>query len=156
MRSRVEPRCGRAAFIAIGLVSTLLAPPAIHAQAQRLATAELSIGGHALLAELADTEALRSYGLMNRRYLPPDHGMLFVFQTPGRPCFWMKNTPLPLSIAFISPSGHIVNIEDMSPNTLDAHCAAGRIRYALEMNQGWFAQHGIRAGARVDGLPGIP
>lgn len=79
--------------------------------------------------------------------------MLFVFDTVDQPCFWMKNTPLPLSIAFIDPDGTIVNIADMAPRSLDAHCPVKPIRYALEMEQGWFKNQGVEAGAKVTSLP---
>lgn len=123
------------------------------AQSLLLPTAQLTIGPHAVDAEVAATESSRSYGLMNRSSLPPDHGMLFVFDEVGMPCFWMKNTPLPLSIAFIDSQGVIVNIADMQPHSLDGHCPTGPIVYALEMQQGWFQQHQVQAGANVDNLP---
>ncbi len=118
-----------------------------------LPTAQLQIGPHTVQAEVAATEASRSYGLMNRASLPPDHGMLFVFESVGMPCFWMKNTPLPLSIAFLDTSGRIVNIADMQPYSLDNHCPTGPIAYALEMEQGWFRQRQIKAGSVVTNLP---
>ncbi len=136
-----------------GLALALFNPPQVHAQAQRLSTVSLDVQGYTVQAELADTETTRSYGLMHRQSLPPNHGMLFQFEAPSRPCFWMKNTPLPLSIAFISATGQIVNLADMQPNTEFPHCAAGAILYALEMPQGWFAERGIAAGHRIGGLP---
>jgi len=90
---------------------------------------------------------------MHRQSLPGNGGMLFVFESPDLQCFWMRNTPLPLSIAFIADDGSIVNIADMAPQTDDAHCSARPVRYALEMSQGWFEAHGIQAGNRIDGLP---
>lgn len=127
-----------------------------HAQAMLLPTAQLKIGQHVVHVEVAATDESRSYGLMNRTSLPPDHGMLFVFDSPGTGCFWMKNTPLPLSIAFIDAQGAIVNIARMQPYSLDTHCPAKPVQYALEMEQGWFKDHQIKAGAVVSGLPSVP
>ncbi|WP_255592933.1 DUF192 domain-containing protein [Bordetella sp. BOR01] len=114
---------------------------------------ELSAGIHIIRAEVASTDDTRRVGLMHRQSLPDNQGMLFVFETPDLQCFWMRNTPLPLSIAFIADDGTIVNIADMAPQTDDAHCSARPVRYALEMAQGWFASHGIQAGNRIGGLP---
>ncbi len=118
-----------------------------------LPTAQIQVGPHTVQAEVAATDASRSYGLMNRASLPADHGMLFVFDALGTPCFWMKNTPLPLSIAFIDPRGVIVNIADMQPHSLDTHCPAAPIAFALEMEQGWFRRHQVKAGTLVSKLP---
>ncbi|MGB3288397.1 MAG: DUF192 domain-containing protein, partial [Burkholderiaceae bacterium] len=104
-------------------------------------------------AEVAATDDSRAQGLMNRASLPESHGMLFVFDNPTTTCFWMKNTPLPLSIAFIDVRGTVVNIADMQPRTLDAHCPTAPMLYALEMRQGWFRERLIQAGAAVQGLP---
>ncbi|NLJ63281.1 MAG: DUF192 domain-containing protein [Alcaligenaceae bacterium] len=113
----------------------------------------LTINNKSLNAEIAQTEAQRAQGLMHRLELPPDHGMLFVFEQPSRICFWMKNTPLPLSIAFIDTKGKITNIEHMQPFDLASHCPTQPIRYALEMEQGWFQKHGIQPGDQVQRLP---
>ncbi len=113
----------------------------------------LKIGPQSITAEVAADDASRSRGLMFRDQLPPDHGMLFVFQEAWQYCFWMKNTPLPLTIAFIDARGEIINLADMQPHSLDSHCALGPARYALEMEQGWFARHQLRPGTRVSGLP---
>lgn len=118
-----------------------------------LPTTELTVGREPIHAEVAATEASRQRGLMYRHLLPPDQGMLFVFDEPAVQCFWMKNTPLPLSIAFIDARGAIVNITDMQAQSTDIHCPAGPVRYALEMRQGWFAEHQIQVGAPVTGLP---
>ena len=93
---------------------------------------------------------------MFRRELPGNDGMLFVFENPDVQCFWMRNTLLPLSIAFITDDGTIVNIEDMAPQTEDPHCSKKPVRYALEMAQGWYEKHGIQAGRKIDGLPWSP
>ena len=111
----------------------------------------LKAGKHLIRAEVASTEAQREQGLMFRRELPKNNGMLFVFDRPARS--WMKNTALPLSVAFIDANGTILNIEKMEPFTLDSHCSKGWIRYALEMNKNWFAKNGIKAGSKISGLP---
>ena len=120
--------------------------------AEQLATVELSIKGHKVIAEVAATTPTRTVGLMNRFSLQPDHGMLFVFSAPQPLAFWMKNTYVPLTIAFIDKDGRILNIEDMKPQTETTHPSHGPALYALEMKQGWFAGHGISAGAKVEGL----
>ncbi len=119
-----------------------------------LPTKALAIKGIALQAEIAATAAALEKGLMYRRSLPPDHGMLFVFNEPTFQCFWMKNTPLPLSIAFIDANGTINRITHMAPHTETAHCPPTEILYALEMEQGWFDRYQIKPGDVVDGLPG--
>ena len=112
---------------------------------------------HKLIAETAASEPLRALGLMHRKEpLPENRGMLFVFTASGFHSMWMQNTYIPLSVAFIDDSGIILNIADMTPLTTDPHTAAGFARYALEMNQGWFATRGIRAGAKVEGLASAP
>ncbi len=123
------------------------------AQVVQLPLIDLTVGSHAVTVEVAATNQSRSYGLMNRASLPADTGMLFVFQNPAQPCFWMKNTPLPLSIAFIDADGIIVNMADMQPYSHVSHCPHGPVLYALEMEQGWFKSKGIQPGARVTPLP---
>lgn len=135
------------------LVLTLAAAPAA---GDELATIELAIQGHTLTAEVAATPKTRTVGLMNRFSLKPDHGMLFVFEEPQPLAFWMKNTYVALSIAFIDASGRIVNIEDMAPQTEVPHRSAGPSLYALEMKKGWFAERGIVRGDRVEGLDKAP
>ena len=124
--------------------------------AEDLPTVQLSIKGHRLVAETATTTATRTVGLMHRFSLKPDHGMLFVFDAPQPLAFWMKNTFVPLSIAFIGVDGKILNIEDMAPRTETTHPSQGLALYALEMKKGWFAERGIVAGERVDGLEKAP
>ena len=127
---------------------------ASQAQAQAaLPVVPLTAGMYAIQAEVAATPAAREQGLMYRKSMPANGGMLFVFEQKAGHCFWMRNTELPLSIAFLADDGTIVNIEDMAPRTENNHCPKAAIRYALEMNQGWFAQKGIRAGAKISGLP---
>jgi len=121
-----------------------------------LPTVQLSIKGHPLVAETATTTSTRTVGLMYRFSLKPDHGMLFVFDAPQPLAFWMKNTFVPLSIAFIGVDGKILNIEDMAPRTETTHPSQGLALYALEMKKGWFAERGIVAGERVDGLEKAP
>ena len=126
---------------------------AFAAAAADLPTTTLTIEGHKIVAEIATTQEQRSLGLMNRFSLQPDHGMLFVFERAEPLAFWMKNTYVPLSIAFIAPDGRIVNIEDMKPQTEDSHWSKGPALYALEMKKGWFQERGIGAGAVVKGVP---
>lgn len=130
----------------------LLAAGAAAAQQPPLPMVQLGAGMHLIRAEVADRDASRAMGLMHRTALAPNGGMLFVFDDDAVHCMWMKNTPLPLSVAFIDASGAIVNIADMQPHTEVAHCAARPARFALEMARGWFAERGIRAGTRLRGL----
>jgi uncharacterized membrane protein (UPF0127 family) len=127
---------------------------AMGALATDLATTTLTINEHKIVAEVAVTQDQRSLGLMNRFSLQPDRGMLFVFERPEPLAFWMKNTYIPLSIAFVAADGRIVNIEDMKPQTEDSHWSKGPALYALEMKKGWFQERGIGPGAVVRGLPG--
>lgn len=112
----------------------------------------LKIGPQTVRAEIADTPQSRERGLMQRDRLCSNCGMLFVFEKASRYSFWMKNTPLPLSIAFISADGRIINIEEMLPNTTDTHDSHGEALYALEMNSGWFARNRISPANKVQGL----
>lgn len=112
----------------------------------------LSVDGHKLTAEVASTEAQRSTGLMHRRMLPENRGMLFIFPDIAMHGMWMMNTYVPLSVAFLDRDGTIINIADMQPQTQNTHSAAKPAKYALEMNLGWFAKRGIKPGAKVEGL----
>jgi len=132
----------------VALTFAVTAPAA----AAELATTTLTIGTHKLTAEVATTPEQRQTGLMNRFSLKPDHGMLFVFERSEPLSFWMRNTFIALSIAFISADGTILNIEDMQPQTDDPHWSKGAALYTLEMKKGWFAERGIVAGNRVEGL----
>jgi len=114
-----------------------------------LPTVTLRVGGHAVRAEYAATPETLSEGLMHRTALAADAGMLFELGEPDIHCFWMKNTLIPLSIAFIDRDGRIVDIQDMRPQSLDPHCPPAPVTRALEMNQGWFARAGVRPGDRV-------
>ena len=129
--------------------ATALAAPAV----TELATTPLTIGRHRIAAEVAATPAQRQTGLMNRFSLKPDHGMIFVFERAEPQAFWMKNTFIPLSIAFIGSDGRILNIDDMAPQDERSHWSNGAAQFALEMRKGWFAERGIVAGDRVEGLP---
>jgi uncharacterized membrane protein (UPF0127 family) len=136
------------------LVAAILALPAAHPSAARdLPVASLSIDGHKLTAEVAATPEDRATGLMHRFSLKPDHGMLFVFEHAEAQAFWMKNTFIPLSIAFVAADGRILNIEDMAPQDERPHWSKGAALHALEMRKGWFAERGIRPGSLVAGLP---
>lgn len=131
---------------------TLVAAPAL-AQ-QPLPVVQLNAGMHLIRAEVAADYGSRMTGLMHRTSMPSNVGMLFIFDDDQRQCMWMKNTLIPLSVAFIDDRGAIVNIEDMQPQTEDSHCAAQPVRYALEMNRGWFAARGVKPGSRLGGIPG--
>lgn len=117
---------------------------------------DLTLGFYRVDAEVAATPQDRMQGLMQRRQMGEHQGMVFSFTFADRHCMWMKNTLLPLSVAFLDEQGVILNIENMQPQTESNHCAAKPARYALEMNQGWFAQKGIRPGMRVGGLDQLP
>lgn len=131
----------------------LACPVAFAQQGPRFPVISLTAGIHLIKAEVATKEAERQQGLMLRERMGPNEGMVFVFDAPAGVCMWMKNTYIPLSVAFIDESGKIVNIEDMQPQTTDSHCAKKPIRYALEMNQGWFKQRNIKPGSVIEGLP---
>jgi hypothetical protein len=117
---------------------------------------ELKAGKQTLTAEVASTDPDRMQGLMHRRMLPENRGMLFVFPNVAYHGMWMKNTFIPLSVAFIDDNGVIINIEDMQPHTLDGHNAKKPARYALEMNLGWFRKYGISPGTKLEGLDRVP
>jgi uncharacterized membrane protein (UPF0127 family) len=108
---------------------------------------------HNIRAEVARTPVQTQTGMMFRREMAQHEGMLFVFDGLERRCFWMKNTLLPLSIAFIADDGRIVSLADMQPQSEESHCSAEPVRFALEMNQGWFAKRGIKPGFKLKGPP---
>ncbi len=122
----------------------------------RLETIVISAGMQNIRAEVASTPRQMQTGMMFRREMGSHEGMLFAYDSPAIRCFWMKNTLLPLSIAFIADDGHIVNIADMQPQTEQSHCSETPVRYALEMNQGWFAKRNIKAGFKLKGAPFSP
>jgi uncharacterized membrane protein (UPF0127 family) len=112
---------------------------------------QLQAGMHQIQAQVAANPDQRSIGLMHRAEMPQSEGMLFAFEQASQQCFWMKNTILPLNAAFIADDGTIVNLADMKPQTTDAHCSEQPVRWVLEMNQGWFAKRGIKAGFKLQG-----
>lgn len=140
-----------AAFVALTAAASVHAA-SVHPP-EKLATTPLSIGIHAVQAEVAKADQTRQRGLMFRESMKPNEGMLFVFDAPDRQCFWMQNTLIPLTIAFIADDGTILNMADMQPQNTTPHCSRGAVRYALEMNQGWFSERGIKDGNKVNGLP---
>jgi uncharacterized protein len=135
-----------AAFL---LSLTAAAAPAL---AQPLPVAELRAGMHLIRAEVAADFSTRGRGLMHRKGLAPNAGMLFVFDGPSQQCMWMKNTYIPLSVAFLDEQGAIINIADMQPHSEQTHCSARPALYALEMTRGWFAERGIKPGTKLGGL----
>ena len=145
-------RAFRSLLIACLLPVLMLA----HAQDQPQTTLPrltLTAGMHRIDTQLAATPEQRSIGLMFRKSMPQHEGMLFVFEQPSTQCFWMKNTLLPLTAAFLADDGRIVNLVDMAPQSLDSHCSTLPVRFVLEMNQGWFAKKGLKAGDRLSGRP---
>ena len=118
-----------------------------------LPTIELKTGIYRIQAEVADTPERRQTGLMNRTSMPMNSGMLFVFEEKAGHCFWMFNTKIPLSIAFIADDGKIVNVEEMQAGTTNNHCPKAAVRYALEMNKQWFSERVIGPGSVISGLP---
>jgi uncharacterized protein len=118
---------------------------------QQLPIVKLTAGMFVISAQLAQTSEQREIGLMFRKQMPYQEGMLFMFDRPGTQCFWMKNTLIPLSAAFISDDGSIVNVEDMAPMSEVSHCSKKPVRFVLEMNQGWFTKRGMGPGAKIKG-----
>jgi uncharacterized membrane protein (UPF0127 family) len=142
----------RAALFALQLLAGL--PAAAQTEAQpKLQTVQLQAGMHVIRAEVAVTPMQRATGMMFRREMGASEGMLFVFAQPAPQCFWMRNTLLPLSIAFIDDDGTIVDLADMQPQSDRNHCSKQPVRFALEMNLGWFAKRGIKPGFRLKGAP---
>ena len=139
------------AFAALAQATAAVAQDA----AQSLPSIRLSAGIHVIEAQLARTPQQREIGLMFKKSMGPNQGMLFAFEQPSQQCFWMKNTLLPLAIAFVGDDGAIVNIDSMKPQTLDSHCSTAPVRFVLEMNEGWFVKHGIKAGQKLSGLPSV-
>jgi uncharacterized protein len=137
--------------LALGLAAS--AALAQTAAQPKLDTVTLSAGMHNIRAEVARTPLQTQTGMMFRQEMAQHEGMLFVFDGLERRCFWMKNTLLPLSIAFIADDGRVVNLADMQPQSVESHCSAEPVRFALEMNQGWFAKRGIKPGIKLKGPP---
>lgn len=113
----------------------------------------LRVGSHVFHVEVAATPSQHALGLMRRTHLASDAGMLFVFEQQDRHCFWMDNTLIPLSIAFLADDGTVLELQAMQPRTQDLHCPAAPVRYALEVSQGKFENKGIKPGMRVSGGP---
>jgi uncharacterized membrane protein (UPF0127 family) len=152
-RAAVAAECLRFARIVLVLALSFLA--AGYA-AERDHDIILTVLGQQLDVEVAATQADRVRGLSRRRALPEDRGMLFVFVDPARHVMWMRDTHVPLSVAFLDEQGVIINIEDMEPDTLDRHQAARPAKFALEVNRDWFDRHGVRPGMRIEGLERAP
>jgi uncharacterized membrane protein (UPF0127 family) len=144
--------CAKLIFAILALSFAALAP----AKDIAFKTGQVKVGKHPLKVELAVSDEERSRGLMFRKALGKDDGMLFVFDELGYHSMWMKDTLIPLSVAFLDGEGTIINIIDMEPQTLDTHSAAGPARYAIETNKGWFVEKKLKAGDKVTGLPKPP
>ena len=143
--------------LALRLASLAFAAAALgaHADATRARTIPIKVGSHALRVEVMTNDEDRARGLMHRKHLGANDGMLFVFDEPAYHSMWMKDTLIPLSVAFLDRNGVILNILDMEPQTLDPHVSAGPSIYAIETNKGWFAAKKIKPGDKVTGLPGV-
>lgn len=138
---------------ALALAAMFSTGPASAQPGQKFPVIPLTAGMHVIKAEVVATEAERQQGLMFRESMAQNEGMVFLFGAPAGVCMWMKNTLIPLSVAFIDDDGKIVNIENMKPHSLESHCSKKPVRYALEMNEGWFKQKNIKPGSTIDGLP---
>jgi uncharacterized protein len=151
-RRATAQACFRSA-LAFAFAAMLCGPAAAqgNGQPQNLPTVTLLAGMRNIVAMVAKTPEQRQIGLMYRKEMPAHEGMVFVFEEPNVQCFWMRNTPLPLSAAFVDDDGTIVNIEDMQPMSDASHCSKKPVRYVLEMNKGWFAKANVKAGARLGG-----
>jgi uncharacterized protein len=146
----MKPFITHLGFLLWTMTSSAQAQDAPQLNLQRL---QLTAGMHLIDTQLALSPEHRTIGLMFRKEMPQNEGMLFVFEQASNQCFWMKNTLLPLTAAFVADDGTIVNLADMKPQTTDSHCSAKPVRYVLEMNQGWFAKRGINAGTKLGGKP---
>ncbi len=142
---------GVAAMAATALLWTTT--PRAQTAPQKLPTITLGAGMHNIRAEVASTPEQHQIGLMFRKEMGPNDGMLFIFDRPGQQCFWMKNTLIPLAVAFIADDGTVVNLDEMAPQTLESHCSTRPVRHVLEMNAGWFARKGIKPGSKLSGAP---
>jgi uncharacterized membrane protein (UPF0127 family) len=141
-------------LVALFVVGTLLS---LSAGAQdepqmNLRRIKLQAGMRLIDTQLAQTPLQRQIGLMFRKEMPLNEGMLFVFENKSTQCFWMKNTQIPLTAAFLDDDGTIVNLADMAPQTTDSHCSSKPVRYVLEVNQGFFSRMKMGAGSRIGGL----
>lgn len=143
-------------FRAVLLAILSAAAMPLSAQQPQLPLLELFAGMHRIEAEVAAMPESRQIGMMQRTTMAPQRGMLFVFPEVAKHCMWMRNTLLPLSVAFLDEAGRVINIEDMQPKTENNHCAAKPARYALEMNLGWFKSRGLAAGTAIAGIDKAP
>jgi uncharacterized protein len=143
----------RTALLSLLLGAAVAAPATAQpaGQPQDLPTVTLNAGMHNIVAMVAKTNEQREIGLMFRKEMANHEGMIFVFEKPATQCFWMRNTLIPLSAAFVADDGSIVNIEDMKPLSEASHCSTKPVRYVLEMNVGWFAKRGLKAGTKISG-----
>lgn len=148
----VRMRSARHGLLMLSMAAVICAAQAQNAQ-MHLPRTKLSAGMHLLDVQVAQSAQERQIGLMFRREMPQHEGMLFVFEQPATQCFWMRNTLLPLTAAFVADDGTIVNLVDMKPKTDDSHCSSKPVRFVLEMNQGWFAKRNIQAGFKLTGIP---
>ena len=150
-------RAASSAALSTALLITALsaAAPALAQQIPQtgLPVVELGAGMHLIHAEVARTDEQRAIGLMARKEMAPNAGMIFVFEQPAQQCFWMRNTLIPLSAAFVADDGTIVNIVEMQPLSDASHCSTKPVRYVLEMNKGWFDKRGLKAGSKLRGGP---
>jgi uncharacterized protein len=146
--NRILRRAGAALFALTAAAASAQSGPQ-----PKLATVQITAGMHVIQAELAATPEQQMTGMMFRTQMGTNEGMLFVNDEPGVRCFWMRNTLIPLTIAFIADDGTIVNTADMAPKSEASHCSAKPVRFALEMNQGWFDKRGIKAGFKLRGRP---
>ncbi len=155
---RPRPAGARALWLLMSMCMLLVAPlvQAQIAAQPRLPTVDIQAGMFIIKAELAITPEQQATGMMFRTEMGTNEGMLFVNEAPAQRCFWMRNTLIPLSIAFIADDGTIVNIAEMEPRSDKSHCSAQPVRFALEMNRGWFAKRGLKPGSRLSGKPFRP
>lgn len=154
-RWRVGPKALRTGLMQIMLTAGCLVASSAGAQEapQKLRTIQLHAGMQNITTEVAMTDREHAIGLMHRTQMGTHEGMLFVFERPGVQCFWMKNTLIPLAIAFVDDDGTIVNTDEMKPQTLDSHCSDRPVRYVLEMNTGWFKKRALGSGSKLTGQP---
>jgi uncharacterized membrane protein (UPF0127 family) len=138
-------------FTLLALSATLLSFAQAQEAQSNLQRTRITAGMYQIDAQIAQTPVERQTGLMFRKEMPQAEGMIFVFEQPATQCFWMKNTLLPLTAAFVADDGRIVNLVDMKPMTEDSHCSKEPVRFVLEMNQGWFAHKNIKEGSKLGG-----
>jgi len=152
----IKPTLAAAALTVFGLLGLCFTAAAQGGPQSRLPAVQITAGMHLIRAEVAQTPSQQAAGMMFRTEMGANEGMLFVNEDRGMRCFWMRNTLIPLTIAFIADDGTIVNLADMQPRSDESHCSAAPVRFALEMRQGWFAQRGIKPGQRLRGSPFSP